>query len=118
MIQPTTPTTRPTTRLMLSPDRQNATTTIHDTHWHYDPVMSLSDVNGAYPIRNWGIRQPATGNVYGPGSNCDEHLSRLDVFLMMMPLEQLELIVYCTNKQLTAKKKKETTTGAVAEAAS
>ena len=47
-----------------------------------------------FAYQNWGTKSAATGDVYSPGSNSDEWLSLLDVFLLMMAssLLQLELI--------------------------
>jgi hypothetical protein len=97
--------------LLLSPNKQVISTN-HGTKWYHDPLASLNDINRPFPYQEWGIRTP-TGDILHAGSNSDEWLSRLEVFLLMMPPAQLELIVYCTNKMLNEKKRKETTKGEI-----
>ncbi len=104
---------RPVTRLFTSPSRQNIVSTNHGTDWYHEPLVTLHEINGPFPYREWGIRSPATNDLLQSRTNSDERLSRLDVFLLMLPPAQLELIVYCTNKLLKDKNKRETTKGEI-----
>ena len=65
-------------------------------------------INGPIPYREWGLRIP-TGEIWRDGSNRDETISRLDVFLQMFPNRQLHDMYTLTNLQLTKKRLKETT---------
>jgi hypothetical protein len=78
--------------------------------WYKDDAATLMDINGLYLYRFWGVRTPI-GDLLGSGSNIGERLSRLEVFLLMFPPQQLETILIATNHQLIENNKITTTIG-------
>jgi Transposase IS4 len=80
--------------------------------WYKDDAATLMDINGSFPFRSWGVKTPI-GDLLGSGSNVGERLSRLEVFLLMFPPQQLETILVATNLQLMENNKIATTKGEI-----
>lgn len=80
----------------------------NDQPWYFEPQSTLTDINGPVRYREWGIRT-ATEEVLYTGANSDERYSRLDIFLMMFPPRELDLILMATNEQLELRNKRRTT---------
>jgi Transposase IS4 len=82
----------------------------HGYNWYEDDQASVSDINGTYNTREWGLKTPI-GDVLRMECNVNKRLSRLDVFYLMFPPSQLDVMVRCTNNVMREKNKKTTTKG-------
>jgi Transposase IS4 len=99
-----------TTTTPRSAAATNITHTAHGQNWYTDDVATRTNINGLFPFRAWGIRTPI-GDVLGVGSNVGERMSRLDIFMLMFPPQQLETMLFASNLLLTENNKKPTTKG-------
>jgi hypothetical protein len=75
------------------------TTVAHDLKWYEDDAKCRTDINGAVPIREWGVRTPV-GDVIGERSDCAFKISRMDYFLLMFPPSQLTLMHRLMNEEI------------------
>jgi hypothetical protein len=106
VIQP--PPTPPTLPVITVNDIDLPCTMAHDRLWYPYRHSIGSSINGMVPYREWGVRLP-TGGVWREGCNSDETISRLDVFLQMFPVRQLNDMMLFTNQQLRKKNYRDTT---------
>jgi Transposase IS4 len=82
----------------------------HGYNWYEDEQAIVSDINGTYNTREWGLKTPI-GDILRAESNVNKQLSRLDVFYLMFPPSQLDVMVRCTNNVMRDRNKKTTTKG-------
>jgi Transposase IS4 len=108
---PTTPDRR-ITRHMDSPLRRNVVATAHGYDWHDEPAQLHHELGVRHRYRSWSL-QTAIGDTIRAGDNCDEKYSRLDIFLMMFPPKQLEIIQQLTSRKLAEKNLLQTTIGEI-----
>jgi Transposase IS4 len=82
----------------------------HGFNWYEDDQAMVSDTNGTYNTREWGLKTPI-GDILRSESKINKRLSRLDIFHLMFPPSQLDVMVRCTNAIMREKNKKTTTKG-------
>jgi Transposase IS4 len=82
--------------------------TEHGVDWYKDDVATRDDIIGPLVEREWHFRTHS-GDIWCDGSDPGRHVSRLDVFLQLLPPVQLRLIVTLTNERLEATHKRATT---------
>jgi Transposase IS4 len=88
--------------------------TAHGLDWFATATTQQYDINGAVPYREWAVRDPATGSVYLAGCNENEDkFSRLSLWLIMFPPNELKTILFCTNINLRKNNIKQTTIGEI-----
>ena len=79
------------------PQHTEVAAMVHDQEWFVDdPAMKLP-VNGNYHFCNWAV-QTRMGYMLGRGGDHQNSYSYLEYFLMLFPLEQLQLINPTINK--------------------
>lgn len=67
-------------------------------NWYEDDnLLHHTVINGPVQELTWGLRTRIPGQVLRPGDNFDKRYSRLEIFLLMFPINQLDLIVRETN---------------------
>jgi Transposase IS4 len=103
-------TNRVGTRHILSPNRKNVVESPLGFDWHNEPSLCLQEVNGSVHYREWGVRT-RLGDILRRGCNADERFSRLDIFYLMFPPQELALMLFSTNEQLTRNRGVPTTVG-------
>jgi Transposase IS4 len=74
----------------------------HEQAWYEGGQALYNEINGLVPFKDWSVYLPTGEHMY-PGGNTDKNMSRLDVFFLMFPPEQIRTILQCTNIQLQAK---------------
>jgi Transposase IS4 len=74
----------------------------HEQAWYEGGQAMYTEINGPVPFKDWSVYLPTGEHMY-PGGNTDKNMSRLDVFFLMFPPEQIRTILRCTNIQLQAK---------------
>ena len=87
-------------------------TEVHGTIWYKDERAGRIPTNRLVPERDFAI-WTLVGDVITHGSDQIRKYSRLDCFLLMLPPDELRLIVTLTNSILQKEKKKETNVGEV-----
>ena len=101
----TAQTTAQTTTQTTATDQTTAAATAqpaavcHGQEWYKDDYACINPIGLPVPFREWFIRTK-TGDCLGPKSFRPQDISRLDVFLMMFPPKQLELMARETSIQL------------------
>jgi Transposase IS4 len=81
-------------------------------NWFCDNEATQIEIKGSFHSREWGVKTPE-GDILRRGSNSDKRLSRLDIFLLMFPPSELNLLLFCTNTNLDLKNYKMTTKGEI-----
>lgn len=100
------------TRHMASPLRVNVAATVHGEDWHDEPAQLHHELNGQHRHRSWEM-VTTIGDVIRAGDNTDERYSRLDIFLMMFPPKELEIVEQLTTKRLEEDNLIKTTKGEI-----
>jgi hypothetical protein len=85
-----------TTTKPISVEATNITFTAHGQNRYTDEAATQSNINGLFPFRDWGIRTPI-GDILGVGSSASERISRLDIFMLIFPPQQLETMLLASN---------------------
>ena len=85
----------------------------HGTEWYDNDELLKADVNGSIRDQDWVVRTTVQGEDIGKGGNVGEARSRLEMFLLMFPPAQLDLIVAETSRQLHLANKTATTKGEI-----
>ena len=109
---PTTPDRR-TTRHMASPLRLNVVATCLGEDWFEEPDSLQTELNGKLRYRGWQLITSIGDVIRGGDNNNDDRFSRLDIFLMMFPPNELEVIINTTNHKLEEKQIIKTTRGEI-----
>lgn len=100
------------THHMDSPFHRNVVASAHGYDWHDEPAQLYHEIGERHRYRSWSL-QTAIGDIIRAGENCDEKYSRLDVFLMMFPPKQLEIMQQLTSRKLVEKNLTPTTIGEI-----
>ena len=95
--------TPPHIAILTDQERQigQVTASAHSKNWYSNDELLRSDeteINGHVRKRNWYIRG-AVENIYS-GGNLDRRYSRLDIFLLMFPPNQITLMLQQINFQM------------------
>lgn len=70
----------------------------HGVDWYEDDhLLQNTMVNGPVQQLTWGLRTRIPGEILREGDNVNNRFSRLEIFLLMFPMNQLDLIVRETN---------------------
>ena len=74
----------------------------HGVKWYEDDPACRREIHseGAAPVRQWAIRPPIGNPIHERSVPMTTELSRLDFFVMMMPPQQINLMLRETNRQL------------------
>ena len=89
-----------------------AAATVHEQEWFVDDPATKLPVNGTYHSRNWAVKM-RMGYMLGRGGDHQNSYSRLEYFLMLLPPQQLQLILQLTNNELAIARKNYTTAGEI-----
>ena len=89
-----------------------AAATVHDQEWFMDDPTMKRPVNGNYHFRNWASKT-RMGYMLRSGGDHQNSYSHLEYFLMLLPPEQLQLILQLTNNKLAMARKNYTMAGEI-----
>jgi Transposase IS4 len=88
--------TLPVANLFPQETQQSPICISHGMEWFFDDANTVHDIGGRVPSRRWHIKTPI-GDHLSFGSNITKRMSRLDVFLLMFPPNQLDVMCRETN---------------------
>ena len=73
----------------------------------------VNNINGNIPHRLWYVTTPLGDQITQNDTNIIESMSRLDIFLLMFPPQQLQHIINLTNTNLRKEGQRDTTKGEI-----
>jgi hypothetical protein len=104
IIVANTPDTVSTTTTAATARSQETPPTVkaHGENWYTNPIAITHDITGVVYTRSWGVKN-LFNKVFHKGSYFDIDLSQLEVFNLMFPPAQINVIICKTNNVLIAR---------------